>query len=106
MDDDKILLLVAAVVVFYVFKDGLFKPQGYTDPQALENANTRTGITSYRTTAAFGGQPATYASVGNTTYKILDSDLQDTGFLARRQAVVAALPSFLQFDFLKNWVYS
>lgn len=106
MDDTTILLIVGGVVAYSVLKNDLFKPEGFSSPVGLQNANARSGIPDYVSSPSFGGQPATYANVGNTTYKILDSDLPSTGFIKRRAALVSMLPSFLQTDMLKNWVYS
>lgn len=104
MDDDTLLLYAGlALAGYFLFKGAgkaLFQPKGTTQ-EGIYNLATRAGADNVTQT-----DKKTFIQVGSTVYGINASDLPQTGFIRRRAAFVSALPSFLQTDYLKNWVYT
>lgn len=101
MDQDKLILYGALAVGGYLVYRHFVKPDGM-DKEGLANTATRAGLDTYPSTF---GESATYVQVGNTTYKIRDSELSQTGFIKRR-AALGSVTGLNNFQWFNNWVYS
>ena len=106
-----ILISVGAIVTYSSYKN-LFKPDGTTQ-EGLSNTSSRIGANAYNPTII--KENATYIQTAtssnpifgqNVTYKVRDSELSQAGFITRRAALVGILPSFIQTDWMRNWVFS
>ena len=100
MDEEDLLFYAALAAVGYLvlrsFGKDLFEPTG-TTKQGLANMAARSGST-VNTQA-----DRTFITVGDTTYGIRDTDLENTGFIKRRLALASMLGNP---EWAVKWAYS
>lgn len=90
------LLAVGGYLAFQGFKKGLFEPGGVSK-MGLANASTRAGA-KVNTLS-----DRTFITIGDTTYGVRDSDLENTGFIKRRLALASILGNP---EWAVKWAYS
>lgn len=106
--EEKLILAAVGVFAVYYFLKSDLNP--FSNAAVKNDAfKSQTGLvnSALRQNETVNQQAdRTFITVGENTYSIKNSDLPETGYIERRAGLVSALPDFLQFNWLKNWVYS